>query len=126
MCLNSAQVQKREINDVDLVGVSGKIFLPLVRKKDLVMDIEKIEGEIIVCIRKNIEDSDEVAPELTPTTGVFTSIPNFDSLRAIEVLIGLEEVFQLELPPGEVFAKQPPGTDTVCDMAKAIKRLVDE
>jgi acyl carrier protein len=90
------------------------------------MEIKEIEQLVIACIRQNIEDSDEEVPDITPTTGVFTGIAGFDSLRAIEVLVSLEDMFSRELSPENVFVKKPPGSDRVCDIANAIKAIVDE
>jgi len=88
------------------------------------MGIEQIELEIINCIKVNIEDSGEEIPDINKKTGVFTGIAGFDSLRAIEVLISLEEVFGCELPPEKVFTKKPPGTDDIGDVAKAVQNIV--
>ena len=88
------------------------------------MDIKQIELEIINCIKTNIVDSGEVVPEINRGTGVLTGIEGFDSLRAIEVLIGLEEVFNCELPPDKVFVKKPPGTEDIGDLAKALQNIV--
>lgn len=90
------------------------------------MEVKEIEQLVIDCIRQNIEDSEEEIPEITPTTGVFTGIAGFDSLRAIEVLVSLEDKLGKELSPDDVFVKKPPGSDRVCDMAGAIKAIVDE
>jgi len=90
------------------------------------MDIKEIEQLVIDCIRQNIADSDEEIPEITPTTGVFTGIAGFDSLRAIEVLVTLEDKLMKELPPDNIFVSKPAGSDRVCDIAKAIKAVVDE
>ena len=90
------------------------------------MEINEIEDLVIDCIRQNIEDSDEDMPDITRTTGVFTGIAGFDSLRAIEVLVSLEDKFDKELSSDDVFVKKPPGSDRICDMANAIKAIVDE
>jgi acyl carrier protein len=90
------------------------------------MDIKTIELEIINCIKGNIEDSGDEVPEINRGTGVFTGIAGFDSLRAIEVLISLEEVFDCELPPEKVFVKKPPGTDDIGDVAKAVQNIVSK
>jgi acyl carrier protein len=90
------------------------------------MEVKVIEQLVIDCIRQNIADSEEEIPEIMPTTVVFTGIPGFDSLRAIEVLVSLEDKLGKELSPDDVFVKKPPGSDRVCDMASAIKAIVDE
>lgn len=90
------------------------------------MKINELEDLVITCIQQNIEDSDEEAPEITRTTGVFTGISGFDSLRAVEVLVTLEEKLGKELPPEHVFVSEPAGSDRVCDIANAIKTIVDQ
>lgn len=85
--------------------------------------VEQIELEIIDCIKKNIEESGDAVPEITRGTGVLTGIPGFDSLRAIEVLIDLEEVFECELPPEDVFND---GADNIGDLAKAVHSIVEQ
>jgi len=90
------------------------------------MNIKQIELEIINCIKSNIEESGEDIPSITGSTQVFTGISGFDSLRAIEVLVDLEEVFGCELPPEKVFIKKPPGTDNVTDLAKAVHKIAGQ
>ncbi|GAA4094668.1 hypothetical protein [Zhongshania borealis] len=90
------------------------------------MEIIDIEKAIISCIKKNLDSSEEDVPEITSRTEVFNAIPNFDSLRALEVLVDLEEIVHKDLTIESVFVKQPPGTDRVCDIAVEIKKLVDK
>lgn len=90
------------------------------------MEIKELEDLVIDCIKQNIEDSEEEIPEITSTTGVFTGIAGFDSLRAIEVLVTLEDKLGKELSPDNIFVSKPAGSDRVCDIAKAIKAALDE
>jgi len=90
------------------------------------MDLEKIESKLISCIRNNIEESGEEVTDITCETVLLDGIQGFDSLRAIEVLIDLEEVFGCELSPEAVFLKKPPEKDTIEDIANAIKDIVDQ
>ena len=90
------------------------------------MELSKFEDEVISQISLNLEDSQQEVPDITKNTGVFTAISGFDSLRAIEVLVALETVYNRELPPEKVFVKKPPSSTTVTDMAKAIKKIMDE
>ena len=89
------------------------------------MELNQIEYEVINCVRTNLKNSGDEVPEIDRDTELFNGISGFDSLRAIEVLVGLEDVFQRELPPENVFIKDLPGTDTIGDVAKAIKKIVD-
>lgn len=89
------------------------------------MEIKELEDLVISCIRQNIAHSYEDIPEILPTTGLFTDIAGFDSLRAIEVLITLEHKLGKELSPDHVFVSKPAGSDRVCDIANAIKAVLD-
>lgn len=92
------------------------------------MEMQQIELELIQCIRSNIEDSGDDVPDIESETVLLDDLENFgfDSLRAIEVLIDLEDVFKCELPPEKVFLKKAPEKDTINDIAKAIKDIVDQ
>ncbi|NQY88653.1 MAG: acyl carrier protein [Colwellia sp.] len=85
----------------------------------------EIEFELIKCLRENIEECEEEVPELDGSTSVFNGIAGFDSLRALEVLVSLEDAIGCELPPEKVFTKEPTGTDTIADLACAIKKIVN-
>ena len=89
------------------------------------MELNQIEHKVINCIRTNLMNSGDEVPEINRDTGLLNGIPGFDSLRAIEVLVGLEDVFKYELPPEKVFIQDPPGTDTIGDVAVAIKEIVN-
>jgi len=92
------------------------------------MEMQQIELELIHYIKSNIEDSGDVVPVIESKTVLLDDLQDFgfDSLRAIEVLIDLEDVFKCELPPEKVFLKKPPEKDTINDIVKAIKNLVDQ
>lgn len=87
------------------------------------MSIEQLELEIIKCIKSNIEESGDEAPKIDRNTEILSGIPDFDSLRAIEVLIDLEDIFECELPPEKVFTRIPSGTDKISDLAKAVHNI---
>lgn len=92
------------------------------------MEMKQIELELINCIKSNIEDSSDKVPEIISETVLLDDLEGFgfDSLRAIEVLIDLEDVFKCELPHEKIFLKNPPEKDTIEDIAKAIKNVVDQ
>jgi acyl carrier protein len=90
------------------------------------MNIKQIEEKIIKCIKNNMKESGDEVPEINQSTGILTGISGFDSLRAIEVLIDLEDIFNCELPPEKVFIKIPAGTDNINDLAKAVQKIVDK
>lgn len=90
------------------------------------MELEQIEQDVIMQISLNLTDSQDEVPVITGSTSVFNDISGFDSLRAIEVLVALETVYGRELPDEKVFAKTPANVTTVNDMAKAIKKIVEE
>lgn len=90
------------------------------------MELIQFEQELITQISLNLTDSQDEVPVITGSTGVFSGISGFDSLRAIEVLVTLETVYEHELPPEKVFVKNPANATTVNDMAKAIKKIVEE
>ena len=89
------------------------------------MELNQIELVVINSIRVNLEDSGDEVPEINRDTELFNGGFGVDSLRAIEVLVGLEDVFEHELPPDKVFVKDPSGTDTIGDIAVAIKEIVE-
>ncbi len=89
------------------------------------MKLNQIVHEVVNCIRANLKDSGDEVPEINRDTELLKGISGFDSLRAIEVLVELEDIFKHELPPEKVFIKDPPGTDTICDVAASIKEIVD-
>lgn len=89
------------------------------------MELSQFEQEVITQLSLNLEDSQDEVPVITARTGIFTGISGFDSLRAIEVLVALEAVFDRELPPEKIFVKKPTSETTVSDVAKAIKAIVD-
>ncbi len=89
------------------------------------MNMIQIEMELINCIKNNIEECGDEIPELDGNTPVFDGIAGFDSLRAIEVLVSLEDSVGCELPIEKVFTKKPPGTDNIRDMANAINKIVN-
>ncbi len=89
------------------------------------MELSQFEQEVITQLSLNLEDSQDEVPVMTGRTGIFTGIAGFDSLRAIEVLVALEAVFNRELPPEKIFVKKPTSETTVRDVAEAIKVIVD-
>ena len=89
------------------------------------MELNQIELVVINSIRDNLEDSGDEVPEINIDTELFNGGFGIDSLRAIEVLVGLEDVFKHELPLDKVFVKDPSGTDTIADIAVAIKEIVE-
>ncbi len=90
------------------------------------MNIEQIEQNIIIYIKTNLENSQDPIPTITRDTSPLDDISGFDSLRAIEVLIDLEEVFQCELPPEKIFASPQHQSNTVREIAKAIFSLMEK
>lgn len=90
------------------------------------MDLTQFEHEVITQISLNLTDSQDEVPIITGSTGVFSGISGFDSLRAIEVLVALETIYEHELPPEKVFFKKPASSTTINDMAKAIKKIIEE
>lgn len=90
------------------------------------MDMIQIEMELIKCIQENIEECGDDVPELNEGTSLFSGIAGFDSLRAIEVLISLEDAVGCDLPPESVFTKDPSGTESIRDLACAISKLVND
>jgi len=86
----------------------------------------EIEFELIKCLRENIEECEEEVPELDGGTSVFSGIAGFDSLRALEVLVSLEDAVGCELPPGKIFTKEPAGTDTIADLVRAIDKVIND
>jgi len=85
----------------------------------------EIQLELIRCLQENIEECEDEVPELKEDTPVFKGIAGFDSLRALEVLISLEDSVGCDLPPEKVFIKKPSGTDTIKDLACAIDKIVN-
>ncbi|MGH1432556.1 MAG: hypothetical protein ACRBB4_15745 [Neptuniibacter sp.] len=90
------------------------------------MDLKQLESEIISQISLNLEDSKEKVPVITGSTGVFKGISGFDSLRAMELLVTLESVYDQEFLPEKVFVRRPPSATTVSDMAKAMQKIIEE
>lgn len=86
----------------------------------------EIEFELIKCLRENIEECEEEVPELDGGTSVFSGIAGFDSLRALEVLVSLEDAVGCELPPEKIFTKEPAGTDTIADLVRAIDKVIND
>ena len=89
------------------------------------MNMIQIEMELIKCIKNNIDECGDDIPELDENTSVFEGIPGFDSLRAIEVLVSLEDAVGCELPPEKIFTKKPPGTESIRDLARAVNKIVN-
>jgi acyl carrier protein len=85
----------------------------------------EIELELIKCIQENIEECEDEIPELNENTSIFDGIAGFDSLRALEVLISLEDAVGCDLPPEKVFTKIPAGSENIRDVAKAVNKIVN-
>jgi acyl carrier protein len=93
--------------------------------KGIAMNMIQIEMELIKCIKDNIEECGDDIPDLDESTSIFEGIAGFDSLRAIEVLVTLEDAVGCELPLEKVFTKKPPGTENIRDLASAINKIVN-
>ena len=90
------------------------------------MEMKQLELQLINCIKSNIEQSGDDIPDISGATVIQDGIPGFDSLRAIEVLIELEEELGCELPPEKIFTNNPQEQDTIQDMVKAIMNIVNQ
>ncbi len=88
------------------------------------MKNNSVEEKVIECISQNIVESGGEVPAIKGSTSMFSEIAGFDSLRAIEVLIALEDYFKCELPLEKIFTKEPPGSECVNDIVQAVNRLV--
>ncbi|MEW8051119.1 MAG: acyl carrier protein [Candidatus Thiodiazotropha sp.] len=86
-------------------------------------DIEQI---VIACIRENMELSGEVVPIITMNTNPANELSGFDSLRTLEVLIGIEERLECELPPDKVFSGMSYEDITVSSLVSAIQKIKQE
>ncbi len=87
------------------------------------MGAQEIEEVVIRCLQENIEFSGETVPTITGNTKPASDISGFDSLRALEVLISIEEKLGWELNPGQVFAGNSLENITVTSIALAIKKI---
>ena len=85
----------------------------------------QIEMELIKCLQENIEECGDDVPEINENTSLFSGIADFDSLRALEVLVSLGDVVGCELPPEKVFTKSPAGSENIRDLASAINKIVN-
>lgn len=89
------------------------------------MDLIQIELDLIEYLVDNIKKSGEVVPTITRDTAPLSDILGFDSLRTLEILIELEEKFGCDLPAEKFFDIPHPERQSIADMAKTIKTLVE-
>jgi acyl carrier protein len=85
----------------------------------------EIELELIKCLQENIEECEDEIPELNESTGIFSGIAGFDSLRILEVLLSLEDVVGCELPYEKVFNQIPTGSESIRDFSLAVNKIVN-
>lgn len=90
------------------------------------MNLQELEDFVIQCLKENLELSGEPVPEITKSTKPATDLSGFDSLRAIEVLIALEEKIGCDLPPEKVFSNQKFEDITVSSLVSAIDTIRKE
>ncbi len=86
-------------------------------------DIEQI---VIACIRENLELAGEAVPIITRNTYPANELSGFDSLRTLEVLIGIEEKLECELPPDKVFSGMKFEDVTIGSLVNAIQKIKKE
>jgi acyl carrier protein len=89
------------------------------------MEVSEVERRLVACIRANIEQSGGEAPTISRDTAIQDGIEGLDSLRAIEVLIELEDQLGCELPPEKVFSKMPE-KNTIVIVSKKIADIVNQ
>lgn len=90
------------------------------------MSESEIEQIVIACIRENIELSGEVVTTITVNTNPANDLSGFDSLRALEVLTGIEEQMECELPPDKVFSGMRFEDITIRSLVSAIQKIKQE
>ncbi|MEW8537332.1 MAG: acyl carrier protein [Candidatus Thiodiazotropha endolucinida] len=87
------------------------------------LDIEQI---VIACIQENMELSCEEVPTITMNTNPANDLCGFDSLRTLEVLIGIEERLECELPPDKVFSGMKYEDMTISSLVTSIQKIKQE
>ncbi len=87
------------------------------------MNISEIESAVITCMEKNVEMAGGKAAKITGATIPMSDLDDFDSLRAIEVLVDLEAVIGKSLSPEKIFSNN---SQSIKDIAKAIKASLEE
>lgn len=87
------------------------------------MGISELEQVVIDCLIENLELSGEPVPPITKATRPACDISGFDSLRAIEVLVTLEEKVGRDLPPDKIFSGKKFDDVTVSTIAQSIYEL---
>lgn len=90
------------------------------------MNTAEIEEKIITCLQENIELSDEPVPELTRNTAPLRDISGFDSLRSLEVLVELSEIFGCELTANKLFPTKDASSVEICMLAQTIGKLIED
>ncbi len=91
------------------------------------MKLKELENKIIECIKQNIELSgDTIDAPITTKTSPLNDIKGFDSLRAIEVALELETVFECDLPPEKLFANTNSDPLDIGGLAKSLEKILLE
>lgn len=102
----------------------GKIFLLLCKIKGVIMKLEAIEDIVIGCLIENLELSGEPLSPITLDTKPALDLSGFDSLRALEVIVMLEDKFECDLPPEKIFENTKFEEISVKGIARAINMLM--
>lgn len=90
------------------------------------MSLQEIEKIVIQCLKENLEISGDPVPTITRNTKPANDLSGFDSMRALEVLINIEEKMGCELPPDKVFTSIKYEDLTVSILAEAIEKIKKE
>lgn len=90
------------------------------------MGIQEIEKMVIECLKKNLELSGDEVPSITGKTRPAFDLRGFDSLRALEVIVSLEEQFNCDLPPEKIFFSARLEDVSVSSIAVAIEKIRKE
>ncbi|PTQ98737.1 phosphopantetheine binding protein [Nitrosomonas nitrosa] len=90
------------------------------------MTIQELEYIVIQSLRDNLELSGESIPDITNSTKPASDLAGFDSLRAIEVLMSIEEKIECELPPEKIFSNINLEDITVSSMVRSIYQFTKE
>jgi len=90
------------------------------------MGLQELENIVIECLKENLELSGEAVPLITKNTKPACDLSDFDSLRAIEVLVSIEEKVGCDLPPDKIFFDKKFDDITVSSIAEAIDKVKKE
>jgi len=90
------------------------------------MNMSEIEQKVIDLLMVNISNSGYKVPEINTDTDFFQDIEEFDSIRAVELLVELSEEFKCELLPKDMYTTVDTGKVNISDLALDIKKALEQ